>query len=1207
MVTWLVILWAVGATFASYYSTYCKLCVVPDHPSGAPDLSQVSRDHPAASAADIAAAGDYDDDLIARVLKAGKQTNPPILKKGEDADDRRNRGTPAAASLIHPVHDLDPDGDAGDQNGKKEEEEEKGEGPRVLPEAQPEKPSRGTLAPAPSAQIPSPSTPAQVVVSSPALRSPVTITFELAKLSNCLLYSLEFDGESVVASSPVLFGVGGTRAGLCRVSIVSEERGTVDESWRPLYGVRGLIRNHYEGVRVALAMSAAPEVPVLILEARAYAEGAAFRLIVVEPTANPLIGRVTPDTDVTTMVGCEIDMDVGVDGTIYQDLSGENGFATHRLSDSSGRGWPYTLPMHPFTVAYDHGVFLAVTEASNIEFESVKFTALSTFQKVAAIFKRSDTLSGGDLVSPWLTFLVGRTPGALIEGADLVYNLNDPCAIEDPSWISVGKVFRDLPLSTESGLAAVDLASRARMRHILLDAGWYGPETLSTSDATAWLPQPKKKKLDLQEVIKYGKSKGVGVFLYVNDIALRRQWKAILPLYSSWGVAGIKFGFVDLASSKDTARLMGYVRRCADFKLMVNIHDNFRPSGYSRTYPNLVSVEGIRGDEHTEKSTHALMLPFVRYLGGFADNTFVFDNARLVEMGKSLTQQIALSIIYYNPLSHIFWYRDPWSVIKLYRELPPSLRHLMVWAEMPASWEDLRVVTSSIGDWITVARKDYLGNWYLATATRDARTLNIDLAFLEPDVKYTMERYQDNPATRFEGGIFTTGNAASSDPYTMELVAGGGDVAVFKRVVPAEHLSDVPTVNVLHKALGAADSRVFLFEDDPRHYRVCTLANVCADADQIYLAVQDPDVRAMYQAGVQLCQENSKEKPMYCRCFPRSLKPVFVKNFGEIGAYTGLSGHTWLADTWVNIHQIGHWMEQNILFHSVFLNAAGYNLPRVDRIAFLKAPVMNEVESFFYGLATSNLGYQIPEPPLFSLKRPICMQRCSTSGLLAVIATSLDDAMAFRATASKLTHANLTISTKVDNCPSPKTYILVRTEPVTRLRKFLNMDAVKTLLTEELGIVDLSVVSTSQAISAVDQAKLFGEFGLMISTHSSQLVFSIFGQSGAAIVEAAVTFFNDDFAEIAQRAGLFYRMAIGGAVPSSTSEITPAGCNKAFSSCRGEPECFEKHATCTKLERGEIKELDFEVDLEALRSSTRQAIDHLHEACGGNWNGVRKH
>ena len=114
-----------------------------------------------------------------------------------------------------------------------------------------------------------------------------------------------------------------------------------------------------------------------------------------------------------------------------------------------------------------------------------------------------------------------------------------------------------------------------------------------TSTPSATRPQV----LDLHEVIEYGNAKGIGVILYVNQLALERQLDEILPLYEKWGVKGVKFGFVNVGSQHWTGWLHEAIRKAAQHQLMVDIHDEFRNTGYQRTYPNLMTVEGIGGNE----------------------------------------------------------------------------------------------------------------------------------------------------------------------------------------------------------------------------------------------------------------------------------------------------------------------------------------------------------------------------------------------------------------------------------------------------------------------------------------------------------------------------------------------------------------------------------------------------------------------------------
>ena len=269
-------------------------------------------------------------------------------------------------------------------------------------------------------------------------------------------------------------------------------------------------------------------------------------------------------------------------------------------------------------VELESGVAMAVSEARNFAFSDLRFQAVNTFQDIIATFGRTILKKKVDfpVKSPWIVALLGKSAVEVVNAKYQIYNLNDPPVFDDVSWIAPGKVIRDMQLSTESSKEVIDVLEQIGGKYVLLDAGWYGPETNPASDATTWLKNPKKAPLDIEVITQYGKSKGIGVILYVNDIALSRQLEDILPLYNQWGVAGIKFGFVELDKSEDIARILHYVKRCGEHRLVVNIHDNYRPSGISRTYPNLLSIEGIRGDEHTPNAKHSVMLPFLRYTYG---------------------------------------------------------------------------------------------------------------------------------------------------------------------------------------------------------------------------------------------------------------------------------------------------------------------------------------------------------------------------------------------------------------------------------------------------------------------------------------------------------------------------------------------------------------------------------------------------------------
>ena len=133
-----------------------------------------------------------------------------------------------------------------------------------------------------------------------------------------------------------------------------------------------------------------------------------------------------------------------------------------------------------------------------------------------------------------------------------------------------------------------------------------------------------KKDLDLQDVIAYARRRNVGVILYVNHRALERQLDEIFPLYEAWGIAGVKFGFVHVGSHRWTSWVHEAVRKAAHHRLMVDIHDEYRPTGYSRTYPNLMTQEGVYGNECMPDANHNTTLPFTRFLAGAADYTICY-------------------------------------------------------------------------------------------------------------------------------------------------------------------------------------------------------------------------------------------------------------------------------------------------------------------------------------------------------------------------------------------------------------------------------------------------------------------------------------------------------------------------------------------------------------------------------------------------------
>lgn len=355
--------------------------------------------------------------------------------------------------------------------------------------------------------------------------------------------------------------------------------------------------------------------------------------------------------------------------------------------------------------------------------------------------------------TPWRVIMIAEKPTQLLQHDDLLLNLNPPCAIKNTNWIKPGKVMREITLSTSGAKALVDFAVKRHLQYIHFDAGWYGHEYDSAADATKVNVDPKrnpKNDLDLPQVIAYATQKGIGVLLYVNQIALAKQLDVLLPLYEKWGVAGIKFGFVNVGSFKWTSWLHEAVRKCAQHHLMVDIHDEYRPTGFSRTYPNLMTQEGIRGNEEMPDATHNTVLPFTRFLAGAADYTICYYhrpelkpklaetlNARVLKTTSG--HQMALSVVYYSPLQFMYWYDKP--------EDSKDEPELEFFDRVPTVWDDTKVLDGQIGQYVTIARRSKK-EWFVGSITNDdTRNITVNCSFLEPGKQYTASIYYDDPAS----------------------------------------------------------------------------------------------------------------------------------------------------------------------------------------------------------------------------------------------------------------------------------------------------------------------------------------------------------------------------------------------------------------------------------------------------------------------------
>ncbi|MCA9262087.1 MAG: glycoside hydrolase family 97 catalytic domain-containing protein, partial [Planctomycetales bacterium] len=327
-------------------------------------------------------------------------------------------------------------------------------------------------------------------------------------------------------------------------------------------------------------------------------------------------------------------------------------------------------------------------------------------------------------------------------------------------------------------------------QYIEFDAGWYGHEYDDASDASTVTVDPKRSPgpLDLHAAIEYAAKKNIGVILYVNRRALERQLAEILPLYREWGVKGVKFGFVNTGSQHWTAWLHEAIRKAAEHKLMVDVHDEYRPTGYSRTYPNLMTQEGVRGDEATPSSEQAIITLFTRNLAGAADHTICYFDSRVDEHWTH-GHQLAKAVCTYSPWQFAFWYDSPPSDGAKQRprsRIVPT-PELELFAKVPTVWDETRVVHSEVGDYVAIARRSGR-EWFVGAMNGPiARELSVPLDFLDAGSRYQARIYADAPDLETRTRIrIDDQQVDAATRLSVNLLANGGQAIWIKPAAKVE-------------------------------------------------------------------------------------------------------------------------------------------------------------------------------------------------------------------------------------------------------------------------------------------------------------------------------------------------------------------------------------------------------------------------------------
>lgn len=392
-------------------------------------------------------------------------------------------------------------------------------------------------------------------------------------------------------------------------------------------------------------------------------------------------------------------------------------------------------------------------------------------------------ITSGTRAFPWRVIGVAEKDGDLLTN-QIVYLLEKPSQLQDTSWIKPGKVAWDwwnanniygvdfkAGINTQTYKYYIDFASKYGIPYIILDEGWY-----KLGNALEVVPD-----MNIPELTAYGKQKNVGVILWLVWKTLDDQLIPALDQYEKWGIKGIKVDFMQ----RNDQLLVNYYykvsREAAKRKMLVDFHGAQKPASMTRTWPNLISTEGVRGMEWSKWSAdsepkHNVTLPFTRmflgpmdYTPGAMRNATKLNFAPIFGQPMALgtrCQQLAMYVVYESPLQML---SD--SPSNYMRE--PEIMDFL--APVPTEWDETKVLDARIADYVVVARRNG-HDWYVGAMTDwTPRDLEIDLSFL-PEGSFTMEAYQDGVnADRYASDYKkTTTKVDRTTKLKLQLASGGG-------------------------------------------------------------------------------------------------------------------------------------------------------------------------------------------------------------------------------------------------------------------------------------------------------------------------------------------------------------------------------------------------------------------------------------------------
>ena len=667
----------------------------------------------------------------------------------------------------------------------------------------------------------------------------VEVNFSLSEAGQAQ-YAVNYKGNAVIETSSLGFefeNIAPLRDGL---EIQQTELRSVDESWEPVWGERKEIRNNYNELLISLTETD-DTARLINLRIRAYNDGLGFRFEFPAQEAMADSVFITNENTEFALTGDHTTWWIPADYDSY-----EYNYTQSKVSEVDATEFKsenqrpdrqidnFQAVNTPVTMQTDNGIYLSFHEANLTDYAGMTLGISEDLKLVSELVPWPNGVkvkTKAPFSTPWRTIQIGESPSSLAESS-LIMNLNEPNKLEDTSWIEPLKytgIWWELHLgkstwgmedaaddsfgekggsshgaTTENAKRYVDFNKRADIKGLLIEGwntGWeyWGTDSLGIFSFTESYPD-----FDLKEVAQYAQENNVALIGHHETSGQAAHYESQLDgafqLYQDVGVHHVKTGYAGGIIPKGqyhhgqwmVRHYRKVVETAAKYQIGINAHEPIKATGIRRTYPNMMTREGVRGMEYNAWSEgtppeHTTILPFTRVLSGPIDYTpgifdITFDEYRDEEQVHStLANQLALFVILYSPMQMAA--DMPENYLTDDDNFHPMFEFIR---DVAVDWDESHVLDAQIGDYVVTARKEKgTDSWFLGAVTdENERTREVSLDFLENGVTYEATIYRDGPEAHWETNPtayeIETKEVTNDSTLSIWMAPGGGTAISFE-------------------------------------------------------------------------------------------------------------------------------------------------------------------------------------------------------------------------------------------------------------------------------------------------------------------------------------------------------------------------------------------------------------------------------------------